>query len=463
MRRLYTILTLALLVLCSVGCKDDASSSSTSAGSITLTGMVLDCETLDMYSGMDYTLTATYTPSDANALSLEWTSSDTSVATVYDGKVVAVASGVATITLTNDISYEDEDGNVYDEDKTVTASCVVTVDPLMTFTLSTIPDDITEIYSNYWSLTDSGAPSTSDFAALRDITYDSGRSFKLEFPNIEEFPASALKFVEQDEDETTTTTDDDEDDDDEDDEIVSTLTSIKAPVAKIIGEEAFYNCTSLIEVDFSSVETVGPYAFAYCELLPSIDMPLLTEIPTGLFYACSKLTSADFPLVESLESNAFYSCRKLASAELPMVTSIPEDTFSWCESLVSINAPEVTSVGAWSFGGCKVLTSVDMPLATTIGDYAFYNNLNLTTVNFAAAQTLGDNVFYACTSISDLTLATTSSSLSVESTSFGSNTGLIHTRTAVDLTTGSGNGATINGNYITIGTNTFEFKSITVE
>ncbi|MFR9648942.1 MAG: leucine-rich repeat domain-containing protein [Rikenellaceae bacterium] len=456
MRRLYTILTLGLLILGSISCKDDSTSTSTSTGSITLTGMTLDYETLDMYSTMEQTLTATYTPSDANAMSLSWSSSDTSVATVYDGTVVAVSAGVATITLTNDISYEDDDGNVYDDDKTVTASCIVTVDPLLTFTLSSIPDDISEVYSNYWEITDSGTPTVNDFATLRTVIYDLGRSMKLEFPNIEGFPAYALKFVEVEDDDTS----DDDDDDDDDEEIFSYLCSVKAPLATTIGDEAFYDCALLTEVDFSAVTSLGTYAFAYCELLGAIDMPLLTEIPAGAFYSCDSFTSVDFPLVTSLGSSAFYSCKKLATVEMPSLLEIPYDAFGWCEYLESINSPLVTSIGDWAFGGCRKLASIEMPLATTIGEYAFYNNIKLTDVNLAGAEELSANVFYACTSLTNIDLASTSTSLTLDSTSFGSGLGMIYTRSCVNLTTSTNNGSTINGNYWSVGNNTFEFLSI---
>ena len=59
-----------------------------------------DDTSLTMQIGEEYTLTYEITPDDATKLDVTWTSDDESVATVTDGKVVAVAGGKCTITVT---------------------------------------------------------------------------------------------------------------------------------------------------------------------------------------------------------------------------------------------------------------------------------------------------------------------------------------------------------------------------
>ena len=82
-----------------------------------VTGVTLNTETLELFTGGSATLTATVEPSDAANQNVTWASSDPSVATVdAAGKVTAVGAGTATITVTT------VDGGK-------TAACTVTVRP----------------------------------------------------------------------------------------------------------------------------------------------------------------------------------------------------------------------------------------------------------------------------------------------------------------------------------------------
>ena len=66
---------------------------------IPLKGISLDKDELSMFNGETKTLTVNYNPSNTtDNKSVVWTSSDNSVATVKDGKVVAIGKGEATIT-----------------------------------------------------------------------------------------------------------------------------------------------------------------------------------------------------------------------------------------------------------------------------------------------------------------------------------------------------------------------------
>ncbi|MBQ2675079.1 MAG: InlB B-repeat-containing protein [Prevotella sp.] len=70
---------------------------------IHVSGVTLDKTSLTLNQGASETLTATVAPSNALDKSVTWSSSNTSVATVSNGKVTAVGAGTATITVkTND-------------------------------------------------------------------------------------------------------------------------------------------------------------------------------------------------------------------------------------------------------------------------------------------------------------------------------------------------------------------------
>ena len=83
---------------------------------IDVTGVTLDKTTISLEEGSETTLTATVAPADATNKTVTWKSSDTSVATVDNGKITAVNAGTATITVTT-------------EDGSKTATCNVTVTP----------------------------------------------------------------------------------------------------------------------------------------------------------------------------------------------------------------------------------------------------------------------------------------------------------------------------------------------
>ena len=90
--------------------------SQAGVSSIPVTGVSLNKTSLSMKPGDTETLSATVSPSNASNKSISWSSNNTSVATVSNGKVTAVGEGSARITVTT------ADGGF-------TASCNVTVTP----------------------------------------------------------------------------------------------------------------------------------------------------------------------------------------------------------------------------------------------------------------------------------------------------------------------------------------------
>ena len=79
-----------------------------------VTGVTLNTETLELFTGGSATLTATVEPSDAANQNVTWQSDNANVATVEGGTVTARGAGEATITVTT-------------EDGEKTATCTVTV------------------------------------------------------------------------------------------------------------------------------------------------------------------------------------------------------------------------------------------------------------------------------------------------------------------------------------------------
>ncbi len=94
---------------------------------IAVTGVTLDKTSAALEIGGTITLTATVAPSDAANRNVNWSSSNTAVATVNNGTVTAVAAGTATITVTT------ADGGKI-------ATCTITVNsPVPTVTPTVTP------------------------------------------------------------------------------------------------------------------------------------------------------------------------------------------------------------------------------------------------------------------------------------------------------------------------------------
>ena len=85
-----------------------------SAKVISVDGISLDKESLELIEGDESTLIATITPENASNKKVSWTSSNPSVASVENGKITAIKEGTTTITA------KSEDGEK-------TATCAVTV------------------------------------------------------------------------------------------------------------------------------------------------------------------------------------------------------------------------------------------------------------------------------------------------------------------------------------------------
>ena len=82
------------------GSKTATCSLTVTSKTVNVTGVTLDKTEIEMTEGAEETLIATVAPADATNKDVTWSTSDSNIAGVSDGKVTAVKEGVATITVT---------------------------------------------------------------------------------------------------------------------------------------------------------------------------------------------------------------------------------------------------------------------------------------------------------------------------------------------------------------------------
>ena len=112
----------------------------------------------------------------------------------------------------------------------------------------------------------------------------------------------------------------------------------------------------------TSNDIIGEHAFYGCSSLTSVNIPSsVTEIRESTFSGCSSLTSVNIPSsVAYIGDCAFQDCSSLTSINIPSsVTEIREYAFDGCSSLISVKIPSsVTSIGGSAFSGCSGLRSI---------------------------------------------------------------------------------------------------------
>lgn len=191
---------------------------------------------------------------------------------------------------------------------------------------------------------------------------------------------------------------------------------------KIIGSQAFLNCTSLSTVEFLNTEDlyinaraflnsgitnlilnvsaswIADNAFENCTALETVSIAEgLRGMSNYVFSGCNNLRTVDLPsTLENLGFYAFNNCTKLQRI------SIPENEIPGSEIRILMN----------TFYNCTSLESISLPSRCNyIGDYAFYGCTNLKSITVAQPDVissdgyLGDYAFSGCSSLETVELS----------------------------------------------------------
>ena len=235
----------------------------------------------------------------------------------------------------------------------------------------------------------------------------------------------------------------------------NSLVSVSIPYVQEIESQAFYNCSSLKNINFtwststgterSNLYKIDDAAFGNCSNLESFHFPEKVRIlGDGVFEECPKLssftvnennnyfitengallskdktvlyryapantnTSYSIPnTVSTIEKYAFEDSKYLECISIPDgITNISSSAFLGCKALSSINIPNsVTTIDNDAFRGCGALSTISIPNGvTSIGDKAFYLCGFTSIVLPSSVTNIGSQAFYACDALVSATI-----------------------------------------------------------
>lgn len=195
----------------------------------------------------------------------------------------------------------------------------------------------------------------------------------------------------------------------------------------VMGDAAFYNCTSLTTVEMDGVKEIGNVAFKNCTGLETLKIGKgLEETGEQAFYGCTALknlyltdltewSKVSFhiqygtPLIYA--SNLYLNNELVSKLVIPAgVTAISDWMFMTVDNITSVSVPSsVQSIGYDAFRICMKLESVEIAEGTEIiNSRAFSGCPKLTSVKLPKSLTkIGNEVFLTCKALTALTYAGT--------------------------------------------------------
>lgn len=175
-----------------------------------------------------------------------------------------------------------------------------------------------------------------------------------------------------------------------------------------IGDNAFYGCRHLTDIDLSHVQTIDYNAFANCYALKRVDLSeQLTSVGSYVF-AYSGLESVSLPAsLKAISSQTFYNCASLSRVELAEgLETIGYNAFEGT-ALAEIQCPaSLRTIGSDAFSHCDNLTTVQLNEGlTTIDNDAFRSCPSLTAMTWPSTLTdCPAGAFYQSEAMRELTV-----------------------------------------------------------
>ena len=347
---------------------------------IAVESIELDKTEITLFEAETETLVATVKPDDATDKSVTWSSSNTAIATVEDGRVTAIKEGEASITAKAG-------------EKSATCKVVVkhdTSNDAIVFADAMIKEKLVAAFDTNGD----GELSYKEAAAVTDEkTFFSALSPETRFSKFDEFqffngieriPENAFKNW--------------------------MIQSITLPSSiKVIEYSAFHSCSSLQSINIpNSVKTIKEYAFRNCTKLKDVVIPdSVTILEYAIFKDCSELESVRLPdSLEEIKSSFFEGCSNLKTVNMPSSLTIINDNAFSNTGIETIELPSsLQRITSSAFAYCKNLSSISFPESLLfIGEYAFSGCTKLTSVVLpVSVMQLGGGAFYSCSGLQSIT------------------------------------------------------------
>ena len=183
-----------------------------------------------------------------------------------------------------------------------------------------------------------------------------------------------------------------------------------APNLNELGERSFSGCSNIEELDLSNskLTNIPKGAFAYCKNLKTIKLPsTITSIGDEAFYNCQSLTNIeglDKCNLKSIGSAAFSNCKALENLDFSQstFTDVPSKAFNGCSTLAKITLPNtLTTIGGYAFYACYGIPQLDLSntALTTLENYALYQMRETTKFSLPdSISSIGTHAFSVSTS-----------------------------------------------------------------
>lgn len=183
-----------------------------------------------------------------------------------------------------------------------------------------------------------------------------------------------------------------------------------APNLNELGERSFSGCSNIEELDLSNskLTSIPEGAFAYCKNLKTIKLPsTITSIGDEAFYNCQSLTNIeglDKCNLKSIGSATFSNCKALENLDFSQstFTNVPSKAFNGCSALAKITLPNtLTTIGGYAFYACYSIPQLDLSntALTTLENYALYQMRETTKFSLPdSISSIGTHAFSVSTS-----------------------------------------------------------------